>query len=211
MGPLLTTLSRNMKFPLERICFWPVYQSNSLVYWRFYYIIISGHAVPIRCMWSVPSVIKQYQSTVQFFLANFCLHRLQVGRSLWFYCPSRDTNPGAIISRGSWLLQNLLMRTKWTLRKLHRDALYRPSEVLYCWRKKKKWVELFSFFVCFFVFLGPHLRRMEVPRLGVKLELQLLIYTTAHSNARSLTHWVRPGIEPTSSWTLVGFIAAEPQ
>ena len=35
-------------------------------------------------------------------------------------------------------------------------------------------------------------------------------YTTAHSNARSLTHWVRPGIEPMSSWILVGFITTEP-
>ena len=32
------------------------------------------------------------------------------------------------------------------------------------------------FFVCF---LGPHLWHMEVPRLGVKSELQLLAYTTA--------------------------------
>ena len=30
-------------------------------------------------------------------------------------------------------------------------------------------------------------------------------YTTPHSNAGSWTHWVRPGIEPASSWTLVGF------
>ena len=30
-----------------------------------------------------------------------------------------------------------------------------------------------------------------------------LTITTAHSNARSLTHWARPGIEPTSSWMLV--------
>ena len=30
-----------------------------------------------------------------------------------------------------------------------------------------------------FLFLGPHLQYMEVPRLGVKLELQLLAYTTA--------------------------------
>ena len=28
------------------------------------------------------------------------------------------------------------------------------------------------------VFLGPHLRHMELPRLGVELELQLLAYTT---------------------------------
>ena len=33
-------------------------------------------------------------------------------------------------------------------------------------------------------------------------------YTTAHSKAWSLTHWVRPGIEPTTSWFLVGFISA---
>ena len=30
-----------------------------------------------------------------------------------------------------------------------------------------------------FVFLGPHLQHIEVPRLGVELELQLLAYTTA--------------------------------
>ena len=30
-------------------------------------------------------------------------------------------------------------------------------------------------------------------------------YTTAHGNARSLTHWARPGMEPVSSWILVGF------
>ena len=34
---------------------------------------------------------------------------------------------------------------------------------------------------------------------GVELELYPLAYTTAHSNAGSLTHWVRPGIEPVSS------------
>ena len=35
-----------------------------------------------------------------------------------------------------------------------------------------------------------------------------LTYTTAHSNARS--HWVRPGIEPTTSWFLVRFVSAVP-
>ena len=34
-------------------------------------------------------------------------------------------------------------------------------------------------FVGWFFFLGPHVRHMEVPRLGVKLELQLPVYTTA--------------------------------
>ena len=57
---------------------------------------------------------------------------------------------------------------------------------------------------------------MEVPRLGVKSaaaagprhshsneESELHLWPTphtAHGNARSLTHWVRPRIEPTSSW-----------
>ena len=31
-------------------------------------------------------------------------------------------------------------------------------------------------------------------------------FTTAHSNTGSLTHWLRSGIEPTSSWILVRFI-----
>ena len=67
---------------------------------------------------------------------------------------------------------------------------------------------------------------MEVPRLGVKSELQLLAYTTAtavqhlshicelttaYGNAGSLTHCVRPGIELASSWILVGFVTSEPQ
>ena len=39
------------------------------------------------------------------------------------------------------------------------------------------------FLLCFvllcFAFLGPHPQHMEVPRLGVELELYLLAYTTA--------------------------------
>ena len=37
-----------------------------------------------------------------------------------------------------------------------------------------------------------------------------VIYTAAQSNARSLNHWIRPGIEPLSSWTLVGLLTPEP-
>ena len=36
-------------------------------------------------------------------------------------------------------------------------------------------------------------------------------YTTAHGNARSLTHLGSPGIEPMSSWVLVGLITTEPR
>ena len=38
------------------------------------------------------------------------------------------------------------------------------------------------------LFVGLHLRHIEVPGLGVELEQQLPAYTTAHSNAGSLTH-----------------------
>ena len=62
-----------------------------------------------------------------------------------------------------------------------------------------------------YLFLGPQLQPMEVPRLGVKSELQLLVYATVHSNARSFTHWSRPGIEATSSWIPVGFVTSVPQ
>ena len=34
---------------------------------------------------------------------------------------------------------------------------------------------------------------------------------TAHSNTGFLTDWMRPGIEPASSWIPVQFISAEPQ
>ena len=37
------------------------------------------------------------------------------------------------------------------------------------------------------------------------------IYTTAHGNVGSLTHCATPGIEPASSWVLVGLLTAEPQ
>ena len=79
------------------------------------------------------------------------------------------------------------------------------------------------FFVCLFfcLFLGPHPRYMEVPRLGIKLELHLPAYATAtatqdpshvcdlHHSSRqcgSLTHWVSRRIEPAISWFLVGFV-----
>ena len=61
---------------------------------------------------------------------------------------------------------------------------------------------------------------MEVPRLGVEEELQLLTYITATAmwdlshicgHTRSLAHRARSGIKPASSWILVGFATAEPQ
>ena len=65
-----------------------------------------------------------------------------------------------------------------------------------------------TFFLWSF-FIGSHLWHMEVPRLGLKSELQLpgyttpqqhhiqassVTYTAAHGNARSLTHWTQTRI-----------------
>ena len=69
----------------------------------------------------------------------------------------------------------------------------------------------FVLFCFVFAFLGPHSQPVEVPRLWVESELQLLAYTTAHSNVGSPTQWVRPGIKHASSWILIGFISTEPK
>ena len=37
-------------------------------------------------------------------------------------------------------------------------------------------------------------------------QIWAMTYTAACGNARSLTHWARPGMEPKSSWKLVGFL-----
>ena len=62
-------------------------------------------------------------------------------------------------------------------------------------------------------FLGLHLWHMEVPRLGVKLELQPLAYTTGPATAMQdpslicdLHHSSWQGIETASSCLLVGFL-----
>ena len=46
---------------------------------------------------------------------------------------------------------------------------------------KSKLLFLFSFFFFFFCLLGANVRHMEVPRPGVKLELQLLACITARA------------------------------
>ena len=75
-----------------------------------------------------------------------------------------------------------------------------------------------QFVFSFLFFLGPHLRHMEVPKLGLNwgcscqprpqpqqywIWAASATYTTNHGHARSLTHWARrPGIQSTSSWIL---------
>ena len=76
----------------------------------------------------------------------------------------------------------------------------------------------------FFFFLGLHLWHIEVPRLGVKSELQLPAYATATATQdlsrisdlhhrsqqhRILNPLMGPGIESASSWILVRFVSTE--
>ena len=85
-------------------------------------------------------------------------------------------------------------------------------------------LEVLFFF--FFFFLGPHMQHMKVPRLGVKLELQLLAYTiaTAMQDLRCIcdlhySSWQCQILNPLSEardqihifMILVGFVAAVPQ
>ena len=110
---------------------------------------------------------------------------------------------------------------------------YRPQDIrtIIIWFLifLERWVFFIIYLFTYFCFLGLHVRHMEIPRLGVELELQLLTYVTATAtqdpgsephlwptpqlmgNARSLTHWARPGIEPASSWIKVGFITDDPR
>ena len=66
------------------------------------------------------------------------------------------------------------------------------------------------------VAFGSSQSRGQIRVIGTNLghsgiQVAFVMYTTAHSNARSLTHWARSGIEPTSWWILVRFVPAEPQ
>ena len=80
--------------------------------------------------------------------------------------------------------------------------------------------EVASFFIFLFrAALAAYGSSQEVPRWNQscgswstpqpqyhQIQALSVTYTTAHGNAGSLTHWTRPGIEPTSSWILGGFV-----
>ena len=72
-----------------------------------------------------------------------------------------------------------------------------------------KWEIHIKFFVLFCLFraslsaCGSSQARDRIRTVAASLH-------HSHSNTGSLTHRVRPGIEPVSSWILVGFMTAEP-
>ena len=90
------------------------------------------------------------------------------------------------------------------------------------WMSKQKYYLL----TYLFIFLGPHLWYMEVPRLGVESELQLPAYATAttmqdpsHICNLHYSSWQRRILNPPSEardwthvlWIPVRFITTEPQ
>ena len=64
----------------------------------------------------------------------------------------------------------------------------------------------FYLFIVFLPFLGPLPRHMEPEPQQCRIQAASATYTTAHSNAGMSTHWARPGIEPATSWFLIGFV-----
>ena len=114
------------------------------------------------------------------------------------------------------------MSSSWSSTNDPYPFLYESNEHIY--NEAHPWTVHFYFVLFYLVSLRLYLQHMEVPRLGIKWELLLPVYTTAtatqdptcvcdlyHSSRQcwSLTYWATPGIEPTSPWILVRFVTTE--
>ena len=83
-----------------------------------------------------------------------------------------------------------------------RQVSFQNSSAGWCCRIHLKFLEWWCFFRASPVAYGGSQARGWTGAAAAGLH---------HSNAESLTHWVRPGIEPASPWIIVGFISAVPQ
>ena len=126
-----------------------------------------------------------------------------------FLCPQHVEFPGPGIEL---MLQKQFKPLQWQSRILN----------LLC--HKRTLVPYFFFFsFLFFFFLGPYLHKSSQSRGQNKAIATMprpqqhqtwaasATFTTAHNtaahgNGGSLTHWVRPGIEPASSWILIRLV-----
>ena len=116
----------------------------------------------------------------------------------------------------------------WTVAKHNAtEENLRRRQKLQCteWKKKRNWFHCVCVCVCVFLFraipvaYGGSQARGQIRAVAASLQPQpqqcgiratSTTCTTAHGNTGSLTHWASPGIEPASSWMLVGFVSAEP-
>ena len=96
---------------------------------------------------------------------------------------------------------------------------YVNLRMVYKWEFILFYSFLFSFYGCIgsmWKFQGEGLNRRcscrptPLPQQN-RIQDASASYTTAHSNAGSLTRWARLGMEPASSWILIRFISPEPQ
>ena len=184
--------------------------------------LIHGHVLDTR-YWST-QVLSIYSLCYQEWSHRKSIFRWGYRDSDWTTCwghttykqQSRDANLAANLMLILFYCATSISKTKgenW------------PGKLRYaCWRFKVAKIIFFKnsvlLSIYLFIYLGPHWRHMDVPRLGIKLELQLPAYATGNSkarsephlwpkrqlrsNPRSLTHWTRPGMEPTSSGTWSG-------
>ena len=137
----------------------------------------------------------------------------------WQHCPSKMKCLSSLHSppRLFWLLSAQFL---W-LPLLGVNMIWVFSSISYICHFFRFFFHLFFFF---FVFSGPYLRPMRFPDWGRnqscsrrptpqpqqrRIRATSVMYTTAHRNAGSLTHWARPG-DTVSSWILARFISAEP-
>ena len=137
------------------------------------------------------------------------------------------TAPGNAGSLTHWGRPGIEHATSWFLVRFTSAAPDRNSKMHCLFQlhfiiiRRLPWLYLVFFFIICFLFLGPQLWHMEDPRLGVHLELQLpacpqpqqhqirapfATYAATFGNTASLTFWIRPGIEPASSWIVVRFL-----
>ena len=76
---------------------------------------------------------------------------------------------------GAMWVKTRLPKITYPYTQLVLSNIWRIVKLRHEW-KERRWGESIDYL---FVFREPHLRHMEVPRLGVESELQLLAYTTA--------------------------------
>ena len=101
-------------------------------------------------------------------------------------------------------------------------SLLSPRETLR-WRFILIEIPFFFFFFFFFFWRGVGVCRLGgkkklhrptclPPRHSNAIRATSATYNhSSHGNTRSLTHWTRPGIKPTTAWLLVGFISTVSQ
>ena len=90
--------------------------------------------------------------------------------------------------------------------------------LLICWvnKSRSEWSGVFikppgdSFFFPLFFFWRFRATPAAYGGSQARGQIGAVVASHSHSNAGSLIHWARPGLKPSSSWILVGFVTSEP-